>query len=674
MRRPFTYLIAFQMACAIGLTAALAALSGCRSGGGGAWVSPPKRLAPHVAGVVPSPVRFTDITTQAGIHFKHNSGAFGLKLYPETMGSGVAFIDYDGDGYPDIFFVNGRDWTSAEIKAYTSGPGRVAHTAYGFALPTPPPYHRTTGALYHNNGDGTFTDVTKGSGLDVEMQGMGVAVGDYDNDGRPDLYVTGYGRNYLFHNEGHGKFKDVSKEAGVEDSGFSTSAMWVDYDRDGKLDLFVCRYIAWNPAIDIWNYGSQTKVNGGYLKTYTGPPGYDGQASQLYHNVGGGRFVDVSAKAGIDSPMTALTSANASAVHQRVVERREAALSANETLGEETARRQALTKRQGKSMGVALCDANNDGWPDILVTNDTVRNYLYLNNKNGTFTEVGVRSGLSYGPSGFPRAGMGVDVGDVDQSGRDSIIIGNFDYENLGFYQTEGDGAFTDNAGPAGVAWPSTRFLTFGCLFLDVDNDGWLDILTANGHVQDTIHGMRRDLEYAERPLLYLNMEQKPAKFDEIGLESGAAMAVPRVARGLACADIDLDGDVDVLMTVNDGAPVLLRNDPSPGTARNNALRVTLVGTKSNRSAIGALVEARFQESGRSTSEVVRRMVKSGSSYLSQSELPLTLGLGRHTKVADLTIHWPSGKQMQLHDVAADQAIVINEDHGILQHQALKRR
>ena len=634
-------------------------------------------IAPRLrvrAPIVPSPVRFTDITQSAGLHFKHNSGAFGLKLYPETMGSGVAFIDYDGDGYPDIFLVNGRDWTPAEVKAYTSGPGRLAHEEYGFALPSPPPHHRTICALYHNNRNGTFTDVTAGSGLDVEMQGMGVAVGDYDNDGRPDLYVTAYGRNYLFHNEGRGKFKEVAQAAGVEDSGFSTSAMWVDYDRDGKLDLFVCHYINWNPAIDLWNYGSPKKVNGGYLKTYAGPPGYDGEASHLYHNEGGGRFVDVSLKTGIDAPVPALT-AGLAALRQRATLARTVALSPEETMGQSNARRRAPAMQQGKSMGVALCDANNDGWPDLLVTNDTVRNYLFLNQKNGTFKEVGIRSGISYDTSGQSRAGMGVDVGDVDHSGRDSVVIGNFDHEYIGLYQNEGEGAFADIANPANVAQASRNFLTFGCIFLDADNDGWLDILTANGHVQDTIHAMRGDLEYAQRPLLYLNRgQQNPLRFDEVGLQSGAALSEKRVARGLACADIDFDGRVDVLMTINSGTPVLLRNDPASPSARNNALRVTLVGTKSNRSAIGAMVEARLPKTGQAEGEVVRRMVKSGSSYLSQSELPVTLGIGRHTHVADLMIHWPSGKQTHLRDLPANQSLTINEDRGIVRQRALRRR
>jgi len=664
----------FKAAWGVGLAGLLSALSGCQSPAMVDPSLPTPRLPPRLQKTVPSPVRFSDITKAAGLRFKHNSGAFGLKLYPETMGSGVAFIDYDGDGYQDIFLANGRDWTPAEVRAYTSGPGRVAHKEYGFTSPPLPPRHRTVGALYHNNGNNTFSDVTPGSGLDIEMQGMGVAVGDYDNDGRPDLYVTSYGRNYLFHNEGKGKFKEVAQAAGVQDAGFSTSAMWVDYDRDGKLDLFVCRYIDWTPATDMWSYGSNAKVRGGYLKTYAGPPGYNGQASRLYHNAGGGRFVDVSAQAGIYKPVTALISTQPSAVRKRAALARDMAMSPPGTMGEEAAKRQAPTMNQGKSMGVALCDYNNDGWPDLLVTNDTVRNYLFLNRKDGTFAEVGAQAGISYSPAGRSRAGMGVDAGDIDHSGRDSFVIGNFDHQYLGLYHNQGQGTFSDIAGFSEVARPSMSFLTFGCVFLDVNNDGWLDIMTADGHVQDTIHTMRHDLDYAQRPLLYLNRRQRqPVKFDEVGLQSGAAMREPRVARGLACADIDLDGDPDVLLTINGGAPVLLRNDPSSPASRNNALRLTLVGTKSNRSAIGALVEARFQKPGQAAGEVVRRMVRSGSSYLSQSELPLTIGMGQQAKAASLTIHWPSGKQTQLRDVPANQALTINEDGGIVRKQALAR-
>ncbi len=661
---------------AVVLVVVLSVLSGCGSRGSddAALPSLPRpRLQARVRKIVPSPVRMTDISALAGLRFKHNSGAFGLKLYPETMGSGVAFIDYDGDGYQDIFLVNGRDWTPAEAKAYEDGPGRVAHQQYGFALPPLPPHHRTTCALYHNNGNNTFTDVTAGSGLDIEMQRMGVAVGDYDNDGRPDLYVTGYGRNYLFHNEGKGKFKEVAQAAGVQDSGFSTSAMWVDYDRDGKLDLFVCRYIEWAPATDIWSYGSNQKVRGGYMKTYTGPPAYVGQASHLYHNEGGGRFVDVSAKSGIYGPVATLVSSEPSVLRQRAARARNEAMAPPLTMAQEQARRRAPGTDEGKSMGVALCDVNNDGWPDLLVTNDTVRNYLFLNRKDGTFAEMGIASGISYNASGRSRAGMGVDVGDVDHSGRDSVVIGNFDHEYIGLYQNQGEGAFTDIAGLAEVAQPSTSFLTFGCIFLDVNNNGWLDIMTANGHVQDTIHDMRRDLDFAQRPLLYLNRAQQPMKFDEVGLQSGPGLREPRVARGLAYADIDLDGYPDVLLTINGGVPVLLHNEPASAALRNNALRLTLVGTKSNRSAIGAVVEARFQKVGQAPAEIVRRMVKSGSSYLSQSELPITIGMGRQAKVLSLTIHWPSGKLMVLSNISANQALTINEDRGIVQQKPLTR-
>lgn len=601
---------------------------------GGGCASPPAKILPPIVSLrtprppskTVSPVNFIDVTQQAGLTWKHNNGAFGLKLYPETMGSGVAFIDFDGDGYQDIFLVNSRNWTPEEANAYIKGPGRAHHDGYGFALPPIPAHRRTTGALYRNNRDGTFRDVTKNSGLEAEMYGMGVAVGDYDNDGKPDLYVTSYGHNYLFRNTGNGRFSEVTEAAGVRDSGFGTSAMWVDYDRDGRLDLFVCRYIEWTPGIDIWNYGSQKKVKGGFLKTYAGPPAYNGQASHLYHNQGAGKFVDVSDKAGIYQPVQSLmkTAANPTVLKTRQDREAAAARAVNETLEQQNRRRGADTMKEGKSMGVALCDSNSDGWPDILVTNDTVRNYLFVNQKNGTFKEVGIKAGISYSGLGDARAGMGVDVGDIDRSGRDSVVIGNFAREYLGLYHSEGQSLFTDIARPSDVAGPSTAFLTFGCIFLDIDNDGWLDILAANGHVQDNVQNMLFSARYEQRPLLYLNLGQQPIKFDEIGAKSGAALQKKLVARGLAASDIDLDGDVDVIFTINGGTPILLRNEAAPTAAHNNVLRVSLVGTKSNRSAIGAIAETRFPQSN---VKFVQRTVRSGSSYLSQSELPVVLGL-----------------------------------------------
>ena len=412
----------------------------------------------NTASAVPSsPIQFTDVTAQAGIKFKHNRGDFGLKLMPETAGSGVAFFDYDSDGDADLFFVNCRYWTEAEAQAYKRGkwsqdemtifkrnhPPGTKPTRH---IPSQIPRQRTTGALYQNNGDGTFRDVTKDSGLDIEMFGMGAAAGDFDNDGRVDLYVTGLGRNYLFQNLGKGRFREVAETKGVRDSGWSTSAAWLDYDKDGWLDLFVCHYVEWSPGID--RYGT---ING--RKSYTAPYFYKGELSRLYHNEGSGKFTDVSVKAGIQTEVTSPG--------------------------------QKAKELLGKSLGVAICDYNNDGWPDIVVANDGEPNWLFHNNKNGTFSEIGVQANIAGSMTGHTRAGMGIDTADIDHSNRDSIVIGNFDDEMMGLYYNQGKGLFDDIAPATEVGQASRTFSVFGCVFLDVDNDGWADILTASGHIDE---------------------------------------------------------------------------------------------------------------------------------------------------------------------------------------------
>ncbi len=601
--------------------------------------------APNRQPAVPSsPIRFSDITRAAGITFKHNNGAFGLKLMPESVGNGAAFIDYDNDGYQDIFIVNSRHWTDAEIQAYKNGKWlpweyeyhkrRRANLSRALVkwVPPRPARRRTPGTLYHNNGNGTFTDVTKGSGLDIEMFGMGAAVGDYDNDGQADLYVTGYGRNYLFRNRGGGKFEEVAQEAGVKDKGWSTSAAWVDYDKDGNLDLFVCHYLQWTPATDVFF------SENGEVKSYNGPAVHVGQDNRLYRNVGGGRFVDVSDAAGI---------------HPRK-------------------NKQGQTKKlTGKALGVVICDYDNDSWPDLLIANDRVRNHLFANNRDGTFREVAVEAGIAYSQTGKARAGMGIDAGDIKNSGRESVLIGNFSEEMLGLYENQG-GLYVDTALEAGVAQPSYRFLTFGCVFLDADNDGWLDIFAANGHVRDDLGifhpHMTQGITQAQRPLLFRNRgDGRTPQFEEVGLHGGPVLQQKVVARGLAHADIDLDGDADVLVLVNGGTPLLLRNDTGGtqgGKASNRALRVVLQGRRSNRSAIGAQVEAKVG------SETLYRRVRSGSSYLSQSELPITLGLGRAKRLETLIIHWPSGQVTRLNDMSAGQILFVDEHKGIVRRRA----
>ncbi len=530
------------------------------------------------------PITFTDVTAQAGIHFKHNSGAFGAKYLPETIGSGVCIIDYDNDGWPDIFFVNSMDW-----------PGHTAGKSYP--------------ALYHNNRDGTFTDVTRQAGLDIEMYGMGCAVGDFDNDGYDDIYVTAIGGSHLFRNLHNGKFADVTAKAGLADSGFPTGAVWFDYDNDGKLDLFVAHYVEWSLKTD-----QRCSLDDKH-KSYCTPEVYKGESARLFHNLGNGRFQDVTKRAGLYDP-------------------------------------------NGKSLGVALLDYDNDGWIDLFVSNDTAANKLYHNNRNGTFSEAGFAAGVAFSDAGKARAGMGTDAGDYDSSGRQSLVIGNFTDESIALYHNDGSGLFTDQSVDSGIASPSAQSLTFGCFFFDYDLDGRLDIFAANGHVADDIGVVRPNLHYAEPPLLFHNIGH--GKFQDVSADVGPALRRPMVARGAAYADFDNDGDLDLVVTTNNGPAHLFRNDNGN---RNDMLRLKLVGTKSNRDAIGAKVTLTAAGGMRQLA-----MVKSGSSYFSQSEFPLTFGLGKPGSVSEVNIEiaWPSGHKESLRDVAPDRFLVVEEGKGIV--------
>ncbi|HEY1802045.1 MAG TPA: CRTAC1 family protein [Terriglobales bacterium] len=535
------------------------------------------------------PITFTDITAQAGIHFKHNSGAFGKKYLPETMGSGVCFIDYDNDGWQDILLVNSMDW-----------PGHKT----GKSFP----------ALYHNNKDGTFTDVTKQAGLAVEMYGLGCTVGDYDNDGYDDIYITTLGSNHLFRNLGNGKFADVTAKAGVADPGFSSSAVWFDYDNDGKLDLYVAHYIEWSVATD--QYCSLDGKN----KSYCTPQTYKGQSATLFHNKGDGTFENVTKKAGLYDPTS-------------------------------------------KSLGVALLDYDNDGWMDLFVSNDTEPNKLYHNNHNGTFTDVGVAAGVAYGEAGTARAGMGTDAADYDNSGKQGLVVGNFTNEGMALYQNDGSGLFTDQAPTNGISTASTKSLTFGTFFFDYDLDGKLDILAINGHVSDDINVVQPNVKYAQPPHLFRNLGNN--KFEEVTNKVGSALQKPIVGRGAAYADIDNDGDLDLVIMANNGPARLLRND---NANQNDVLRVKTIGTRSNRDGIGAKVTATT-----STGLRLMEMVKTGSSYLSQSELPLTFGLGKPSegKTVNLQIAWPSGHKDTIPKILPNQFIIIKEGKGILKNEPL---
>lgn len=531
------------------------------------------------------PIEFRDMTKQAGILFKHNSGAFGKKYLPETMGSGVCVLDYDNDGWQDILFVNSMDW-----------PG---HKGGAKSYP----------ALYHNNKDGTFTDVTREAGLAMESYGLGCAVADYDNDGFEDIYITTVGSNHLFHNLGNGKFADVTVKAGVADPGFSTSAVWFDYDNDGKLDLFVTHYIDWSIAKD--QYCTLDNKN----KSYCTPQTYKGESSTLFHNRGDGTFENVTKRAGLHDPTS-------------------------------------------KSLGVAMLDYDNDGWMDLFVANDTEPNKLYHNNHNGTFTDVAVQVGVAFSESGRVRAGMGVDAGDYDGSGWQSLVIGNFTNESMSLYRNDGSGLFVDEEISSGIRQMSLQALTFGCFFFDYDLDGRLDIFAANGHVSDDISVVQPTLKYAQPAILFHNSGNR--KFEDASAKVGPAMQQPVVGRGAAYLDYDNDGDLDLVITANNGPARLLRNENGN---QNDMLRVKLVGTRSNRDGIGARVTVTTSSGTR-----LFRMVKTGSSYASQSELPLTFGLGtpQAGRTVGLEIVWPSGQKDSLSKIAANQFITVKEGSGII--------
>ena len=531
-------------------------------------------------GAVVPPVQFADVTQQAGIRFIHNSGRAGKKFLPETLGSGCAFFDADGDGWPDILLLNNKDWAPRGRKSLS--------------------------ALYRNNHNGTFTNIIAGSGLDVEMYAMGVAIGDYDNDGRDDVYITALDGDHLFHNEGRGKFRDVTGASGIQNANFGTSAAWLDYDRDGKLDLFVANYVQWTPKGDLW-----CSLDGA-TKSYCTPESYKGTSCKLYRNLGGGKFEDVSQKAGIAEPTS-------------------------------------------KSLGISVFDYNNDGWPDIFVANDTQPNKLYRNNKNGTFTEEGMAAGVAFGEDGVARGAMGADAGDYDRSGRPHLLVGNFSNQMLGLYHNEGTGLFVDEAPSSTVGRASLLSLAFGVFFFDFDLDGYPDIFAGNGHIEEEIGRVQPKVQYKEPPLLFRNLGKR--RFENVTAAMGPAFNRAIVARGAAYADIDRDGDLDLLISTNHGPAYLYRND---GGNKNNWLCVRLVGTKSNRDGIGALVRLE------SASGKQWNAVHSGGSYCSQSDLALTFGLGKDPVVTALEIEWPSGARQRLANIAADQFLTIEEEKGII--------
>ena len=531
------------------------------------------------------PVTLTDVTAASGVRFTHNGGAFGEKYLPETFGSGVLWLDIDTDGWQDLLFINGTNW-----------PGQSGSTQ---------------AALYRNNGDGTFANITAESGLGVPVYGLGGTAADFDNDGVVDVYVTALGPNRLYKGLGNGRFVDVTTEAGVGDPGFSTSALWVDYDEDGHLDLFVGNYVEWSRETDLFCPFVDD------AKSYCTPESYQGQSPTLYRNRGDGTFDDVTSRAGVRAP-------------------------------------------SAKTLGVAMLDFDGDGWMDLFVANDLQPDMLFHNQGDGTFEDIGVLAGVAFSDSGVARAGMGVDAIDYDRSGRPDLIIGHFSSEMMALYHNEGSGLFIDEGPRSEIGRASLLSLTFGCFFFDVDLDGWPDIFAVNGHVNDLVERVQNRVTYAQRPLLFRNDGR--GGFEQVA--AAAALDSPLVGRGAAYADMDNDGDLDVVITSSGGPARLLRND---GGNANHLLRVRLVGTDSNRDGIGARVEITADGEDR------WQLVKTGSSYLSQSELPVTFGLGAATAVSALRVVWPSGQIEEIGAVDADQTITVTEGAGQSDARPIRR-
>jgi hypothetical protein len=536
---------------------------------------------------------FRDITAEAGIHFVHNNGAYGEKLLPETMGSGVAFFDFDNDGDQDLLFVNGTSWPWRQEKA------------------------SSTAALYRNDGTGKFEDVTRGSGLDVSFYETGVAVGDYDNDGFVDVFITGVGGNRLFHNEGNGRFRDVTESAGIkgQTTDWSTGAAWVDIDNDGDLDLFVCNYVKWSREIDI--EADYRLV--GIGRAYGQPMRFPGSFPVLYRNDGAGHFTDISERAGIQikNPATGVPTA--------------------------------------KSLAVAPVDVNGDNFIDLVVANDTVQNFLFTNRHNGTFQEVGARSGIAFDVYGQTRGAMGIDAARFRNDAALGIAIGNFANEPNALYVSQQDSViFADEAITEGVGPASRLLLKFGLFFFDYDLDGRLDVLTANGHLDEEINKIQHSQQYRQPAQLFWNRGVSggvgfvpvPAS------KCGDDLLKPIVGRGSAFADIDGDGDLDVVMTQVAGPPLLLRNEQKLG---HNWLRLKLVGTRTNRDAIGAWIRVRVGN------QTLSRQVMPTRSYLSQSELPVTIGLGTATQVNSVEITWPTGAIQKLATPRLNQTTIVRE-------------
>ena len=526
--------------------------------------------------------QFVDVTALTGITFDHHSGATGNKYLPETLGAGTVMLDVDGDSWQDLLFVNSTDLPLTDKS-------------------------ETTAALYRNNGNGTFTNITANSGLNIPIYGIGGTAADYNNDGHTDIYLTAVGPNHLFRGQGDGTFVDVTTEAGVGDDRFSTSALWFDYDNDGAVDLFVGNYVDWNIDNDLF-----CSLDG-ERKSYCTPESYSGQRPTLYRNLGDGTFADVTATAGLDDPSL-------------------------------------------KALGVTMFDHDNDGWIDLFVANDTEPDRLYHNQRNGTFEDIGVMAGVAFSETGIARAGMGVDAADYDRSGRPSLMIGHFSNEMIALYHNEGNSLFIDEAPRSAIGRTSLLTLAFGCFFFDYNLDGLLDIFVTNGHVADDVERVQSRVTYAQPPHLFRNRGN--GEFEEVVPDPNSVLARPLVGRGAAYGDLDNDGDLDIVVTTNDGPAQIIRNDvPRTG----NVLRVQLIGTTSNRDGIGARVEIKLKDE-----PTIWRLVKTGSSYASQSERPITFGLAKTVVVNSLRVTWPSGQTDVVANVVANQSITVREYDGII--------